>query len=79
MTAVYILAGVALAYFGFVFLNDNGTLRNTGKHMFVGYFLVLLGMIAWMLAMGELKGLFAYLGIISLIGMLVSITRQVRL
>ena len=69
-----VVISLILTVIGCYFLNENGSYTTSGKARLIGYGLNVAGCVLMMLEYGNLRGLFVYLGAVSLIGMIYALS-----
>lgn len=72
MSLFLILLALPLAFIGLIKLNDKGALSASSTSILFGIVLLLSGLVCWMVAMGSLRGIFAYLGLLTAVGLTIS-------
>ncbi len=72
MTNFLIFVVIPIALFGLMKVNADGSYTANSKSLAVGVLLLFVGLALWMFAMGSLRGVFAYLGLITVLGLAVS-------
>lgn len=70
MSLFIIAVSIALTFSGCWFLNEKGSYTSSFKNKLIGYGLNLLALLASAYVFGNLRGLFVYIGLVSLVGMI---------
>lgn len=70
MELVLTLLALPLCWFGLSRFNDNGSFGGSVSAKSLGAALLLAGCVCWMIALGNLRGVFAFLGLLVIMGLL---------
>lgn len=79
MNSLLILVAIFLTYVGCKTFEENGALSSQVPQLLIGLILNGISLIFIMMSFGNVRGLFVYLGLVSLLGMLISLINYRKL
>ena len=78
MSLILTTLAIPIAFFGLTKINENGEFTNKMQKLVIGNAFLILGLILWMITMGSLRGVFAYLGLLTVLGLVLSFAHGYR-